>query len=672
MSSSSRSEYLSLYVKLAMGLTIVVCGVVGYLVERQAGQTQGGDQVFYQTVQLFTLNADADGRNPWLAVGRVVAALLFIWLAYAAIRQIFSESWAGMQLKFFARRHDVVCGLGAAGAALARQVQESNIKRWGWRWRLLRLRPSVVAIESDPGNLAAAQIRARGGVVLFGDATDSSTSYRARVARASRVFVATGSDEANVQIVFDLIESLETGELAGDGRGSPLACYVHVERPGVAGVFGDSVIDAALEKGVDIRVFSAARQSAGELVVSDLAQRRPDATRGERDALYVLLGFGPLGQAAAIEIAQLAHFENARRPAFVIATPDAGKAADRFLAEFGAFAPKLVRERDDLILADVVGHGGAKCDWRCDDLRDARCARQAPNEQRGVRYAATAAFVEAPPHFGEEEFLDMIRRLVDAPEIVPSIVVCLENGRHGFDLAMRLARTLGPTIRREVRLYVWLPKQAGFVAYLQRMEEADRGKRLRIVPFGDCRGTTSLDRIADAPLERLAQGLHADYLARSATKDRRSARPWEKLEPTFRRANFDAARHGMVKLEMAGLRVVPASDAPMRTAQEATLSLDEATIETLARAEHCRWMAERLLEGWRYGPEHSDDRLERPQLVPWEELPDEERSKDRRQVAALLRILNEGETRLVPKRPASEVKDANAPPVSSSLDPASA
>lgn len=639
MRTSSEHEYLGLYFKLAMGLAVVVCGLVGFYVEWRSDRFDWGDEVFYRTVQLFVLNSGNGGGNAWLVIARVVAAALFVWLAYAAIREIFAESWAGLQLKFFARDHDVVCGLGAAGTALAKQIQEANAQRWGRRWRLLRLKPSIVAIESDPENFAVRQVRARGGIALLGDATDEATLLRARVRRASRIFVATGSDEANVQIVFDLIEAMNDAR-----RDSPLRCYVHVERPGVAGVFGDTVIDAALERGVDVRVFSAARQSAGELVVSDLVLRRPRLARGETDALYVLIGFGPLGQAAAIEIAQLAHFENGRRPAFVIATHDARQAADRFLAEFGAFSPKNVRDREELTLDDVLGRNAERCDWGCDELRDHRDpVGGASGERRGVRYVATAAFVEAPPHYGEFEFLAMLRRLCADPAIVPSIVICLENGRSGFDLAMRLSRRLGRSAEREIAIYVWLPKQAGFVAYLQR-EESSRQDSTTIVPFGECRHTLSSDRIADAANERLARALHANYLKTAAPENRRSSRPWEKLEPTFRRANFDAARHALVKLHVAGLRLVPAAKAGGNAATAPDLELRE----TLAKMEHDRWMAERLLDGWRFEPVYSDERLERPQLIPWEDLPEIDREKDRRQIDALFQIFQEGDERLLP------------------------
>lgn len=47
-----------------------------------------------------------------------------------------------------------------------------------------------------------------------------------------------------------------------------------------------------------------------------------------------------------------------------------------------------------------------------------------------------------------------------------------------------------------------------------------------------------------------------------------------------------------------------------------------------AKAEHERWMAERLAAGWTYGPTRDDATKKNPNLVPFEELSVAERAKD--------------------------------------------
>jgi len=50
--------------------------------------------------------------------------------------------------------------------------------------------------------------------------------------------------------------------------------------------------------------------------------------------------------------------------------------------------------------------------------------------------------------------------------------------------------------------------------------------------------------------------------------------------------------------------------------------------EYMASLEHARWNAERLLEGWKYGPKKDITRKLNPCLVPWEKLSMETREFD--------------------------------------------
>lgn len=61
--------------------------------------------------------------------------------------------------------------------------------------------------------------------------------------------------------------------------------------------------------------------------------------------------------------------------------------------------------------------------------------------------------------------------------------------------------------------------------------------------------------------------------------------------------------------------------------------------ELLARNTHENWAAGRLAEGWRWGPARDDARREHPCLVPYEDLPEEEREYDRRTALETVRTL---------------------------------
>src|SRR5437588_654112 len=88
------------------------------------------------------------------------------------------------------------------------------------------------------------------------------------------------------------------------------------------------------------------------------------------------------------------------------------------------------------------------------------------------------------------------------------------------------------------------------------------------------------------------------------------------------------------KRQAAGWALVPA---PLTGSDGAGFA--DADIEQLARMEHDRWMRDKIRDGWRYGPKRDDAARIHPLLVPWEELPESERDKDRNPMRELPQML---------------------------------
>ena len=61
--------------------------------------------------------------------------------------------------------------------------------------------------------------------------------------------------------------------------------------------------------------------------------------------------------------------------------------------------------------------------------------------------------------------------------------------------------------------------------------------------------------------------------------------------------------------------------------------------EALARHVPEVWAATRIAQGWRFGPERNDARKEHPCLIPYEELPEEERTYDRQTALETLKLI---------------------------------
>jgi aspartate-semialdehyde dehydrogenase len=62
-------------------------------------------------------------------------------------------------------------------------------------------------------------------------------------------------------------------------------------------------------------------------------------------------------------------------------------------------------------------------------------------------------------------------------------------------------------------------------------------------------------------------------------------------------------------------------------------------MESLAEAEHQRWCDERTAQGWTYGPVRDNEKRLHPNLVPWSELTDADKEKDRQMMREISKVL---------------------------------
>lgn len=61
--------------------------------------------------------------------------------------------------------------------------------------------------------------------------------------------------------------------------------------------------------------------------------------------------------------------------------------------------------------------------------------------------------------------------------------------------------------------------------------------------------------------------------------------------------------------------------------------------EQIAKNVHDVWADGRIKDGWTYGPVRNDENKQHPCLVPYEELPEEEKEYDRNTAQETLRLI---------------------------------
>jgi class 3 adenylate cyclase len=147
-------------------------------------------------------------------------------------------------------------------------------------------------------------------------------------------------------------------------------------------------------------------------------------------------------------------------------------------------------------------------------------------------------------------------------------------------------------------------------------------------------------------LEELAKAIHEDYCAAEARKGKTarespSMEPWAALPEMLRDSNRAQAADIPHKLEALGYELAPSFGL-----SPAEIVISDEQAAELSAEEHERWMQEKRRGGWTYGPVRDNERKLHPSMIPWEELCEEEKDKDRAAVRNVPRLVEKAGFRL--------------------------
>jgi len=111
-------------------------------------------------------------------------------------------------------------------------------------------------------------------------------------------------------------------------------------------------------------------------------------------------------------------------------------------------------------------------------------------------------------------------------------------------------------------------------------------------------------------------------------------REYARLSEDSKNSNRAAARRMAEVLSIAGLRLIRQEDglALPATHDRSIAAHLELHLENMAELEHDLWCEERQSQGWRFGTPRHDARKFHPLIVPYMDLPENEKDKDRNQI----------------------------------------
>jgi len=122
---------------------------------------------------------------------------------------------------------------------------------------------------------------------------------------------------------------------------------------------------------------------------------------------------------------------------------------------------------------------------------------------------------------------------------------------------------------------------------------------------------------------------------------------YENLPDDIKISNKDNAYHIPTKLLSIGYKIRHVQ----KGFKALTLRLSAEEIETMARVEHIRWSWDKRLNGWIYGNVKDNSNKIHPGLIPFEELSESEKEKDRELVRLIPALLQDIEFEAYPVNP---------------------
>lgn len=517
-------------------------------------------------------------------------AIRFAALAVPVVSLLFAFSGAlGRHLAqtFYrgAARHVVVAGDSPPAIALAVDCRKK--------------RDAVILIGQGISEDTVLNMRRQGVIVVEGDATRPETLKNARADHAAHVIAFEPSDTANLHT-----EAAVRRLVGKHKRKPPISVHVATRS------------SMLLKEAREMRAQQSRRQdkappldpkpfSLDEIAARLLIQKHAQDMLGSAETLQqprahvVFFGFDEAAEALAAALFKSFWSAKFEPPRVTVLTPDPEAAEARFKARHReAFA------HPHLWTADIAF---SLFDWDAASVHGALLAQV--EAERGKPCAAVVSTGADPGN---------------------------------IHLAIALKRACNHGNRWPIPIFM---KETSQSEFSQEYAHGDDTPELDayLQAFGGHQDTATRRQILDGAIDRGAAIAHEHYSQNLGARDAMSMKElqaamkdWSDVLETYRAANRAVADSAAVKLWDMGWR--PAKKGEKG---EAAAPASGDLLEALARREHDRWMAERLMSGWRptgEGEGRNNDLMAHDKLVGWDGLGEDDRARDRVQVRAAFDI----------------------------------
>lgn len=448
----------------------------------------------------------------------------------------------------------------------------------------------------------------------------------------------TTEDKSNLQIAqvsFEIKQQTKESD-------HHLVCLIHLYSVNLRRIFYSHTLFAKPHPNFDARLFSFYEKGAHKLLQEHFTEHQMSVasdTEGVRQHHLLLVGFGWLGKSLAIQAARIGCYPDGRRLRVTVLDKRAEFLAQKLYQEIPAIN-QLLDIRFYPVDAELLPA-------TLSDLYALPC--YLPGSQGlGVEGNQSSLIPVNIAFFGLGDELsnysvarDLATWFVDC-ESSPELIVCLTD-------KLGLARLIDESTSRVgnvlIRAYELLEKTCTFHSIVNPQLEM----LARIIHYDYVR--VELEKLSEDVVLKRSEELGTDgreswNQLQSLLKDFEniSSKPsaigkklelfraitgnssvlaWNQLPQELKDANREQADHITIKLKLIFCKMVN-----MTKTDDLPYRMSEKEVDMLARVEHARWMADKILQGWKHGTVRNNLHKTNPLLVPYDDLDQAEKDKD--------------------------------------------
>ena len=426
--------------------------------------------------------------------------------------------------------------------------------------------------------LIARQERKTDDLRMTLDLTPETLARKAGMLRASSVVIDMGSDADTMVMAKPILKWLER-----NGPGTVKHMAVRIADPFLADMFLEFAQKIGLGKLVRVSAFDENRVAARHALSSHPLFLRA-AARGQSRVHALIVGFGDFGEKLFDQVMLTSIAGDLEMPRVTIVDRDAQRLQRQFATRRPGVCESLAVTFIEMDLG-AVPLEGAYVGEQVAEL----VAAEAEDP-------LTAIFLTLPTPADNIRAALLLQRHSERNKTLAAPIFYRSRGTAGIDGSLLEIRDVP--------------------------DNADHG----FIPLPSPDERLARFVLGEADLEKLARKLHENYLT-GAGQSATASRSWNNLPETMRRSNIRAADHLKAKLWTLGIGLPLGEGLPVLSDEdrETLKQLRESrksnkVLGKLARIEHDRWMVDRQLDGWVYGPDRDDTRRIHPKLVAFDDL----------------------------------------------------